>query len=160
MGLDSLNPYLEYVKNKEKGLFVLIRTSNEGAKDIQYISDKNGEKVYNAVGKKLLKLGEAYLGESGYSSIGGVMGCTHAEEGIQLRKDLSSLFFLIPGYGAQGGKAEDVALYLKDGNGGVVNSSRGILLGYKKYENGESKFSECARLEAIKMKEDILKHIK
>ena len=160
MGLDSLNPYLNYVQNKEKGLFVLVRTSNEGAKDIQYINDENGEKIYNSVGKKVLKLGENYIGEHGYSSIGGVMGCTHAEEGIELRKQLSSMFFLIPGYGAQGGKAEDVALYLNNGNGGVVNSSRGILLGYKKHENGEAKFAECARLETIKMKEDILKHIK
>jgi len=159
MGLDSIYPYLDYVKNKEKGLFILVRTSNEGAKDIQYINDKNGEKVYSIVGKKVMSLGNGYLGDSGYSSIGGVMGCTHAEEGIKLRKELSNMFFLIPGYGAQGGKAEDVALYLKNGNGGVVNSSRGILLGYKKYENGSLRFAECARLETIKMKQDILSHV-
>ena len=159
MGLDSIYPYLDYVKNKEKGLFILVRTSNEGAKDIQYINDEDGEKVYKSVGKKIMSVGEGYLGDSGYSSIGGVMGCTHAEEGIKLRKELSNMFFLIPGYGAQGGKAEDVALYLKNGNGGVVNSSRGILLGYKKYENGESRFAECARLETIKMKQDILSHV-
>ncbi len=66
------------------------------------------------------------------------------------------MFFLIPGYGAQGGKAEDVALYLRNGNGGVVNSSRGILLAYKKVENGEKNYSEYARQEALRMKEDIL----
>ena len=159
MGLDSINPYLNYVDNKEKGLFVLVRTSNEGAKDIQYINDENGEKIYTTVGKKVMDLGDKYLGKCGYSSIGGVMGCTHAEEGIKLRKELSSMFFLIPGYGAQGGKAEDVALYLNNGNGGVVNSSRGILLGYKKYENGASKFADCDRIETLKMKEDILKHV-
>jgi orotidine-5'-phosphate decarboxylase len=159
MGLDSINPYLNYVKNKDKGLFILVRTSNEGAKDIQYINDEKGYKIYTTVGKKVKSLGDSYLGNCGYSSIGGVMGCTHAEEGIELRKELSSMFFLIPGYGAQGGKAEDVALYLKNGNGGVVNSSRGILLAYKKYEDSSSKFAECARLETIKMKEDILKYV-
>ena len=159
MGLDSINPYLNYIDNEEKGLFILVRTSNEGAKDIQYINDENGEKIYTTVGKKVMYLGDKYLGRCGYSSIGGVMGCTHAEEGIKLRKELASMFFLIPGYGAQGGKAEDVALYLKNGNGGVVNSSRGILLAYKKYEDGSSKFADCARLETIKMKEDILKHV-
>ena len=159
MGLDSLNPYLPYVEQKEKGLFILIRTSNEGAKDIQYINDEKGEKVYSIVGRKIMDIGEKFKGKCGYSSIGGVMGCTHAEEGIQLRKNLSSMFFLIPGYGAQGGKAEDVALYLENGNGGVVNSSRGILLGYKKYENGTEKFAECARAETLKMKEDILAKI-
>lgn len=160
MGIDSIEPYLPYVENKEKGLFVLVRTSNEGAKDIQYINDEKGEKIYNHVGNKILNVGKNYLGECGYSSIGGVMGCTHAEEGIELRKSLSSMFFLIPGYGAQGGKAEDVALYLKDGNGGVVNSSRGILLAYKKYENGEEKFAEYSRMETLKMKEAILKEIR
>ncbi len=160
MGLDSLEPYLPYIEKKEKGVFVLVRTSNEGAKDIQYINDENGEKIYSTVGKKVLDLGEKFLGNCGYSSVGGVMGCTHAEEGIELRKNLSSMFFLIPGYGAQGGKAEDVALYLKDGNGGIVNSSRGILLAYRKEENGAGKFAECARKETIKMKEDILKYVK
>ncbi|KMT23288.1 orotidine-5'-phosphate decarboxylase [Clostridium cylindrosporum] len=160
MGLDSIDPYLDYVKNKEKGLFLLVRTSNEGAKDIQYITDENGEKIYEVVGDKLNKLGEEYLGKCGYSSIGGVVGCTHRDESVKLRKVLDKMFFLIPGYGAQGGTAEDVALSLKDGNGGVVNSSRGILLAYKKKENGEKNFAECAREEAIRMREDIRNAIK
>lgn len=156
MGLDGIEPYLPYVKNKEKGLFVLVRTSNKGAEDIQYIDTDKKEKVYSVIGQKIQNLGQAHLGNCGYSSIGGVVGCTHIEEGIKLRKDLSKMFFLIPGYGAQGGKAEDVALYLRNGNGGVVNSSRGILLAYKKVENGEKNYSEYARQEALRMKEDIL----
>lgn len=156
MGLDSIEPYLPYIKNKEKGAFILIRTSNKGAEDIQYIDSNDGSKIYSIVGQKVKSIGDNYLGECGYSSIGGVMGCTHAEEGIKLRNDLSSMFFLIPGYGAQGGKAQDVALYLKDGNGGVVNSSRGILLAYRKIENGENKFDICAREEVVRMRDDIL----
>ncbi|MHC1720582.1 MAG: orotidine-5'-phosphate decarboxylase [Clostridiaceae bacterium] len=156
MGLDSIEPYLPYVENREKGLFVLVRTSNKGAEDIQYIDTKQGSKVYNAVGEKIHDLGSKYLGECGYSSIGGVVGCTHVEEGIELRRSLKKMFFLIPGYGAQGGTADDVALYLKDGNGGVVNSSRGILLAYKKEQQGAARFAQCARAEAIRMRDDIL----
>lgn len=155
MGIDSIEPYLEYIKNNEKGLFPLIRTSNEGAKDIQYIKDENGERIFNVVGKKIQQLGDKYLGNCGYSSIGGVVGCTHKEEAIEIRKTLDRMFFLIPGYGAQGGGADDVKVLLKDGNGGVVNSSRGILLAYKKHENGAEKFDEYAREEAIKMREAI-----
>jgi orotidine-5'-phosphate decarboxylase len=158
MGMDSIEPYLSYVKNKEKGLFVLVRTSNKGAEDVQYLN--SGEKrVYNIMGEKLHKVGQDFLGECGYSSVGGVVGCTHIEEGIELREKLKNMFFLIPGYGAQGGKAEDVALYLKGGNGGVVNSSRGILLAYKKQENGEAHFERFAREEVLRMKAEILNAI-
>ncbi|SHJ92049.1 orotidine-5'-phosphate decarboxylase [Clostridium amylolyticum] len=159
MGLDSIEPYLPYVKNKEKGLFLLIRTSNPGAEDIQYIESQEGKKVYELTGEKIVEKGKEFLGNCGYSSLGGVVGCTHTEEAVKLRKELDSMFFLIPGYGAQGGKAEDVALYLKQGNGGVVNSSRGILLAYKKHEDGTKHFDEYAREEAVRMRDDIKKYI-
>lgn len=159
MGLDSIEPYLPYVENKEKGLFVLVRTSNKGAVDIEYIETAKGTKVYNEVGRKLQEMGDGYLGDCGYSSIGGVVGCTHGKEGMELRKSLNRMFFLIPGYGAQGGTAEDVALYLKEGNGGVVNSSRGILLAYRKEQGGEAKFAECSRAEALRMRDEILKAV-
>ena len=155
MGLDSLSPYLPYFEKQEKGAFVLIRTSNEGAKDIEYLPTENNLRVYHVVGQKINEMGKPYIGKCGYSSIGGVMGCTHADEAAEIRAMLGSTFFLIPGYGAQGGKAEDIAKYLRDGNGGVVNSSRGILLAYRKQENGESDFAGCARAEAIRMRNDI-----
>jgi orotidine-5'-phosphate decarboxylase len=134
---------------------VLIRTSNEGAKDIEYLPTEDNQRVYHIVGKKINEMGKPFIGQCGYSSIGGVMGCTHADEAAEIRAMLDSTFFLIPGYGAQGGKAEDIAKYLRDGNGGVVNSSRGILLAYRKQENGESDFAGCARNEAIRMRDDI-----
>jgi len=155
MGMDTISPFLPFIKDNEKGAFVLIRTSNEGAKDIEYLSVENNKRVYNIVGEKLNALGKEYMGECGFSSIGGVMGCTHADEARDVRQQLDSTFFLIPGYGAQGGKAEDIALYLKNGNGGVVNASRSILLAYKKVENGEEYFGECARNEAIHMRNEI-----
>jgi orotidine-5'-phosphate decarboxylase len=159
MGFDSVEPYVPYIKNKEKGAFILLRTSNPGSKDIQYIDVENGERVYNAVGDKIYEIGKDCLGECGYSSIGAVVGCTTGFEGKQIRDKYESTFFLIPGYGAQGGTAEDVANYLSKGNGGIVNSSRGILLAYKKVENGEHSFEKAARNASINMRDDILKHI-
>jgi len=159
MGMDTIAPFLPFVKNNEKGLFVLVRTSNEGAKDIEYLQIEENKRVYNVVGEKVNALGKDYLGTCGFSSVGGVMGCTHADEARTVRQQMDSTFFLIPGYGAQGGKAEDIALYLKNGNGGVVNASRSILLAYKKIENGEDRFYEHSRNEAIRMRDEILSKI-
>lgn len=156
MGMDSIEPYLPYVKSGEKGLFVLLRTSNKGAADIQYIEDKNGERIYTRTGDLINKIAMDYCGESGYSPIGAVVGCTHIDEGKEIRSRYKNMFFLIPGYGAQGGGAADVAVYLRNGNGGVVNSSRGILLAYRNYENGDRSFDEYARKEVLRMREDIL----
>lgn len=160
MGMDTLTPFLPYFKEQNKGAFVLIRTSNPGAQDIEYINTTDNRHVYNVVGEKINTLGKEFIGECGFSTIGGVMGCTHADEAKEVRESLDSTFFLIPGYGAQGGKAEDIALYLKEGNGGVVNASRSILLAYKKVENGEGNFDEHSRNEALKMRNDILGAIK
>lgn len=160
MGFDSITPYLKYVENNEKGLFILIRTSNEGAKDIQYIEDKNGKKIYKSVAEGVYSISEKFRGKCGYSSIGGVAGCTHTDEAIEFRERYKNMFFLIPGYGAQGGSAKDVALYLKNGNGGIVNASRSILLAYKKHEGHDFEFDLCARDKAIEMKEEIKNAVK
>ena len=128
MGMDTLTPFLPYFKEQNKGAFVLIRTSNPGAQDIEYINTTDNRHVYNVVGEKINTLGKEFIGECGFSAIGGVMGCTHADEAKEVRESLDSTFFLIPGYGAQGGTAEDIALYLKEGNGGWVNASRSMLL--------------------------------
>lgn len=160
MGMDTLTPFLPYFKEQNKGAFVLIRTSNPGAQDIEYINTTDNRHIYNVVGEKINTLGKEFIGECGFSAIGGVMGCTHADEAKEVRESLDSTFFLIPGYGAQGGKAEDIALYLKEGNGGVVNASRSILLAYKKVENEEGNFDEHSRNEALKMRNDILGAIK
>ena len=106
------------------------------------------------VGDSLTALGKDYMGEHGYSSIGLVIGGTHTEGGHCHPRSLQGdTFFLIPGYGAQGGKAADIAQYLTKGNGGVVNSSRGILLAYKK-QPGVA-FDEAAYNECVRMREDI-----
>ena len=154
MGLDSIRPYLPYVTGAGKGLFVLVRTSNPGAKDFEYEKLADGRHVYDMVGDKLHELGLECMGEKGYSSLGLVIGGTHIEEAAQIRARYEDSFFLIPGYGAQGGTADDIARYLdKHSNGGVVNSSRAVLLAYKK-QPGVA-FDEAARNECIKMKEAI-----
>jgi orotidine-5'-phosphate decarboxylase len=156
MGMDSIEPWLPWVQDHEKGLFVLIRTSNPGAVDIQYLEQKSGARVYTEVGRRVAELGAPYVGSCGYSSVGGVVGCTHVEEAQVLHQQLGTVFFLVPGYGAQGGTAADVALYLINGNGGIVNSSRGILLTWKKHEDGTEHFAEYAAAEAERMRDDIL----
>ena len=159
MGMDSIEPYMPYMESGKKGVFVLVRTSNKGAEDFENLDIEGGKKLYNEVADKITEAGQTVKGRYGYTAIGGVIGCTHVEEGKEIRNRYSNMFFLIPGYGAQGGTAKDVALYLKNGNGGVVNSSRGILLAYKK-ENKELEYAECARNEAIKMRDAIRAAIK
>lgn len=154
MGFDSITPYLDFVEKGDKGIFVLLRTSNPGAKDIEYL-DYKGEPLYYHIGDAIYEIGNSYLGENNYSNIGFVVGGTHSEEAKEIRERYKNSFFLIPGYGAQGGKAEDIRLYLDDFNGGVVNSSRGIITAYKKHEDGEKKFQEYTREAVEKMRGDI-----
>lgn len=156
MGMDTIEPFMEYLEKYDKGIFTLVRTSNPGAKDVEYIETSNGEKVYEEVGAMVQELGKRVTGTCGYSSIGAVMGCTHVDEAVKMREALGNTFFLIPGYGAQGGTAKEVALYLKNGNGGVVNSSRGILLAYRKDKYKGMSYAEAARAESIAMRDDIL----
>lgn len=153
MGLDSIVPYLPYVKERGKGLFVLVRTSNPGAKDFEYEMLADGRHVYDMVGDKLHALGAECMGERGYSSLGLVIGGTHIEEAAEIRARYKDSFFLIPGYGAQGGTAADIAQYLSGGNGGVVNSSRSVLLAWKKQPGVE--FAQAAYNECVTMKEAI-----
>ena len=155
MGMDSIEPYMPYLETGKKGIFSLVRTSNKGAEDIEYLDTTSGDKVYHVVGDRIMEMGKNLVSDCGYHPLGGVIGCTHVEEGKALRKRFNSMFFLIPGYGAQGGKAEDVAMYLNNGNGGVVNSSRGILLAYKKQNRPDTDFAICAREESIRMRDEI-----
>lgn len=154
MGMDSITPYLDYLKTGEKGVFVLLRTSNEGAKDIECL-DYNGEALYFKVGDELKKFADELTSECGYSPLGFVVGATHSEEAKKIRERYKNIFFLLPGYGAQGAKAEDIRTYLNDFNGGVVNSSRGIIKYYQKFEDGEEKFAHYTREAVLNMRKDI-----
>jgi orotidine 5'-phosphate decarboxylase len=154
MGMDSITPYLDYLKTGEKGVFVLLRTSNEGAKDIECL-DYNGEALYFKVGDELKKFADELTSECGYSPLGFVVGATHSEEARKIRERYKNIFFLLPGYGAQGAKAEDIRTYLNDFNGGVVNSSRGIIKYYQKFEDGEERFAHYTREAVLNMRKDI-----
>jgi orotidine-5'-phosphate decarboxylase len=162
MGMDSIEPWLTWAESKGKGAFVLLRTSNKGMRDFEYLAIDQGEtgrrnrRLYDVVGEKLSALAETHRGRYGYGVFGAVVGCspkgeysplgelTGREEAAQIRERFSSLFFLIPGYGAQGGAADDVALLLKNGNGGVVNASRSILKAWAAPAGGPASLSGAA----------------
>ena len=154
MGMDSISPYLPYIESGEKGAFVLLRTSNPGANDFEVL-DVGGRSLFYEIGDKIKDLNANYLGECGYGPIGLVVGATHQEEVEHIRKTYDKEFFLIPGFGAQGADADNVYKLLKDKNGGVVNSSRGILKAYQAYDDGEYNIGKYARKAAIKTYKDI-----
>ena len=161
MGMDTLNPFFPYLETGGKGLFALVATSNPGACDIEGITAPDGESVSDKTGAMIKEQGEPFTGDCGYSLIGAVVGCTNKAQTKQIRSRLDGVFFLIPGYGAQGGKAKDIAGYLdKNANGGVVNSSRGILLAYKKPEFSGLGFAEAARAGTVRMRDEILSEVK
>ena len=153
-GFDGIKPFLNY---KDKGAFALVRTSNESAVDVQDIESKDGKKMYEKIGELVKDWGKDYLGKCGYSNLGAVIGATYPKELKDLRSLLPETFFLIPGYGAQGGGAEDVVHgFDKDGSGAIINSSRGIIFAYrnqKKYS--ERDFDLAAGQAAKDMKEEI-----
>lgn len=157
MGSDSVVPFVEECKKYDKGLFILVKTSNPSSGEFQ--DQKVGKKaVYELVGKKVDEWG-AELVKNGYSDVGAVVGATYPEMGEVLREIMPKAYILVPGYGAQGGKAAELKPFFnKDGLGAIVNSSRGIIAAYKqeKYaEYGAEGFAEAARAAVIDMKNDI-----
>lgn len=154
MGMDSIEPYEEYIERGGKGVFVLLRTSNPGAKDFEVLP-VDGEEFFYKVGDKLKDLNEKYIGESGFGPIGLVVGATHSEEVEKIRKKYDKMFFLIPGFGAQKADSMNVYKLLEELNGGVVNSSRAILKNWQNYEDGSEKVGYYARKKAIETYEEI-----
>lgn len=157
MGSDSVVPFVEECKKYDKGLFILVKTSNPSSGEFQ--DQKVGKKaVYELVGKKVDEWG-AELIKNGYSDVGAVVGATYPEMGEVLREIMPKAYILVPGYGAQGGTAAELKPFFnKDGLGAIVNSSRGIIAAYKqeKYaEYGAEGFAEAARAAVIDMKNDI-----
>jgi len=162
LGIDSVEPYFKNCKEYERGLFVLVKTSNPNSGQLQDL-DVNGMKLYQKVGTLVEEWGKDFMGKYGYTSVGAVVGATHPSQAKELRKLMPHTFFLVPGYGAQGGKAEDLAVcFDKDGLGAIINSSRGIIAAYRneKYVKfGEKNFAEASRQAVIDMKDDLRKYI-
>ncbi|MBQ7913406.1 MAG: orotidine-5'-phosphate decarboxylase [Clostridia bacterium] len=153
LGSDGILPFVEECEKHDKGIFVLVKTSNPSGAEIQNVILENGVPMYEYVGGLVEKWGESTVGKYGYSAVGAVVGATHPAEAARLREALPHTFFLIPGYGAQGGKAEMLkSCFKENGLGGVVNNSRGILCAYKK--NGGT-YYEAAREACIAMQKDL-----
>lgn len=157
LGSDGINPFLKVCKEEKKGIFILVKTSNPSSGEFQ---DRliDGKPLYELVGEKVNEWASECMGEK-YSYVGAVVGATYPEMGKKLRKVMPKSFILVPGYGAQGGKAEDlVRFFNEDGLGAIVNSSRGIIAAYTKEEYaqfGEKNFAEASRQAALDMIADI-----
>ena len=165
MGIDSIKPFIDDCKKYNKGVFILVKTSNPSSGDLQDVKLENGEKVYIKVAKLLEEWGKDLIGEYGYSSVAAVVGATYPKQLEEIRKVANHTCFLIPGYGAQGGKAEDIAYgFDKNKLGGIVNASRSLMCAYKsdlwKTKYTEEEFEKATREEAIRMRDELNSAIK
>ncbi len=157
LGSDGVNPFIDICKEENKGLFILVKTSNPSSGEFQ---DQliDGRPLYELVGEKVAAWGEAHMGDE-YSYIGAVVGATYPEMGKVLRKVMPKSYILVPGYGAQGGQGKDlVHLFNEDGLGAIVNSSRGIIAAYKQEayaKFGAENFGDASRAAVEAMVADI-----
>ncbi|MCH5266250.1 MAG: orotidine-5'-phosphate decarboxylase [Lachnospiraceae bacterium] len=157
LGTDGIKPFVDVCKEEKKGIFILVKTSNPSSGEFQD-REIDGRPLYEIVGEKVAQWGEDCMGDS-YSYVGAVVGGTYPEMGRVLRKIMPKAYILVPGYGAQGGTAEELRPYFnEDGLGAIVNSSRGIICAYQqeKYAGfGEAGYAEASRQAVLDMKEDI-----
>lgn len=154
LGSDGINPVINVSKNMDTGMFVLVKTSNPSSGELQNLNLESDETIYLHMGNLCEQWGSELMGNYGYSGVGAVVGATYPKQLTELRKALPHTFFLVPGYGAQGGTADDIAgAFDSNGLGAIVNSSRGIMCAWQKEENCKPEdFAQAARREAEKMK--------
>lgn len=165
MGTDCVKPFIEDCKKYNKGIFILVKTSNPSSGELQDAKLESGEEVYKRVAELVEHWGEELRGEYGYSSIAAVVGATYPKQLEELRKIASHTYFLIPGYGAQGGKAKDIALgFDKNGLGGIINASRSLMCAYQsdlwKDKYTEEEYAKATRAEALRMKDEFNQFIR
>jgi orotidine-5'-phosphate decarboxylase len=143
LGRDTLEPFVDACDSYGKGIFILVKTSNPGSKDLQDLTDnKTNDLIYMRLAYLVNEIGKRVIGQSGYSSIGAVVGATFPSEAQTLRKVMPRAFFLVPGYGAQGGHAQDAALCFNgDGMGAIVNAARSITYGFKDRNISRAEYS-------------------
>ena len=155
MGVDAISPYTPYFEIG-KGMFALVKTSNPSSVDLQDTLESDGRPVYMHMAELVSKWGSGYTENGGFSAIGAVVGLTYPDEFIKIKAVMPNTFFLIPGYGAQGGTGKDLARIFGGGICGVVNSSRGIIAAHKGKTEGDDfvSYIACA---AEAMREDIMK---
>lgn len=158
LGDDTLEPFVQCAQNRGAGIFVLVKTSNPGSGFLQdRITD--GQSIYQIVADAVQSRAVATAGESGYGSVGAVVGATFPEQLAELRQRMPSAWILIPGYGAQGGTAQDVAHgFDRNGLGAIVNSSRGIIFAFRQLEIGSTggSWQDAVNASARQMSSELL----
>jgi orotidine-5'-phosphate decarboxylase len=159
-GSDGIEPLVEVCRENGKGFFIVVKSSNPSSGEIQdkLVDTEQGRvPVYRIMAELCREVGEKLPGKYGYNGAGAVVGATYPEQIAELRELLPNTFFLIPGFGVQGGNAKDVSpAFDENGLGGIVNNSRGIITAYIK-ENADPKdFAGAARRAAEKMREELI----
>lgn len=155
LGIDGVKPFIDDCKKYNKGVFILVKTSNPSSQDFQDLRTEGG-RVYEIVAKRVNDWGTGLLGKYGYSSIGAVVGATYPQQLSELRTVMPHVYILIPGYGAQGAAAADiVGGFGDDGLGAIVNASRSIICAWKSDMRNSEKYAIAARTEVIRMRDEI-----
>ena len=157
LGTDGIKPLAHICAARDKGIFVLVKTSNPSSGELQDMKIENGVTVDEQMGRMCENWGAELMGQYGYSAVGAVVGATYPDQLAEMRAKAPHTFFLVPGYGAQGGGAEDAKnAFDQNGLGAIINSSRGIMCAWKNQGLTEEEFAQAARAEALRMREDIL----
>lgn len=157
LGTDGIKPLVNICSRGDKGIFVLVKTSNPSSGELQDKKLEDGITIYEQMGKMCESWGKELEGKYGYSGVGAVVGATYPEQLLEMREKCPHTFFLVPGYGAQGGGAEDVKnAFDKKGLGAIINSSRGIMCAWKKQGLTENDFAKAAYNEAVRMRDEII----
>ena len=152
LGGDTLTPFID----TGAGVFVLVRTSNAGSDSVQSLALNDGRSVSEAVADMVADLGRPHVGESGYSTVGAVVGATKKADAAALRVRMPEQIFLVPGYGAQGGSADDVrACFKPDGTGALITASRSIIYAFDDHDTDRD-WQASVRAAAERMRDQIV----
>jgi len=165
LGIDGIKPFLNDCMKYNKGIFILVKTSNKSSGQLQDLATEDGKRIYEIMAEYVDEWGKELIGKYGYSSVGAVVGATYPQQAKIIREKLKNAYILVPGYGAQGGTAADAAnSFNSDGLGAIVNASRSIMCAYKserwKDKYSEIEFAEASRAEAMRMRDELNEAIK
>ena len=159
LGRDSLLPFLEVCRREGKGIFVVLKTSNEGSRDYQdQTLQATGRPLYETIAETVNELGKPLIGDSSYSSAGAVVGATFPDDARRIRSLMPQAFILVTGYGAQGASSQNAALcFNPDGLGAIVSSSRAITYACPDEDLNSRSFVKCVRENTLRMIDDMTK---
>jgi orotidine-5'-phosphate decarboxylase len=156
LGSDGIEPFLIQCRLNGKGIFILVRTSNPSAGDLQDLPLQDGRTVCMAMADLVNAWGAEQVGACGYSAVGAVVGATWPQQALELRRRMPHTFILVPGYGSQGATAADAAAsFAADGTGALVNASRSLMCAWSRHGMSADQFDLAARREALRMKADL-----